>query len=165
MALKKTVAIRFFLYLGFFFLGSLLLVVPYLWIKLAGVRFILNAWLGPKTPYIRPIPYYRGINLQYPFLAALTWFLPIPIKKQSFPWKQSALTLLGWICLLLIDCVVSAGEIIGQTLTQPSNWLSFFVLFSLSLGPILFPLMIWFLLIFPHQKVVVNAPSRAKSKH
>ena len=162
---KKTVAFRFFLYLGFFFLFSLLLVMPYLWIKLAGVRFLLKTWLGPKTPYIRPIPYYRGINLQYPFLAALTWFLPIPGKKQALPWKQLALTLLGWICLLIIDCVVSGSEIISQTLTRPSNWLSFFVLFSLSLGPILYPLLVWFLLIFPHQKEVVNVPAKAKTKH
>jgi len=161
---KKTIAFRFFLYLGFFFLCSLLLVMPYLWIKLAGVRFMLNTCLGPKTPYIRPIPYYRGINLQYPFLAALAWFLPFTGKKQPFPWKQIALTLLGCLCLFFIDCVVSGSEIISQTLTHPSNWLSFFVLFSLSLGPILYPLLVWFLLIFPHQKEVVTVPAKARSK-
>ncbi|MDD4663986.1 MAG: hypothetical protein PHD83_04905 [Caldisericia bacterium] len=161
---KKTVAFRFFLYFGVFFLCSLFLVIPYLWIKLSVVRFLLQTWLGPKTPYVRPIPYYKGINLQYPFLAALTWFLPIQSKKHAFLWKQMALTLLGGICLLLIDCVVSGGEIISQTLTHPSDWLSFFVLFSLSLGPILYPLIVWFMLIFPHQKEVVNAPSKARSK-
>lgn len=161
---KKSVAFRFFLYLGFFFLGSLLLVMPYLWIKLSVVRFLLQTWLGPKTPYVRPIPYYRGINLQYPFLAALTWCLPFPSKQPSFPGKQITFTLLGCLCLLLIDCVVTGGEIISQTLTHPSNWLSFFVLFSLSLGPILYPLIVWSLLIFPHQKEAVNAPARAKPK-
>lgn len=162
---KNSLTIQFLLLLFFFFLLFLLLVKPYLWCKLSLVRFFLKTWLGPLTPYVHPIPYYKGINLQYPFFCALASIV-LPnrdFKNPSF-WKHAMKMVIGLTALLLLDCFVTGLEIGSQKLTAPSNWLSLFILFSLSLGLVMYPLIIWFLFFYPFQRKTVISSPKAKSK-
>lgn len=162
---QKRISIRFFLWFAISFTVFLLFIQPYLWLKLSLVRFFLKIWLGPVAPYVRPIPYYKGINLQYPLFLALSWFLPVQNRKNTSLIKQVLLTLLGLIILLLIDSLVSGWEIGSQTLSHPSGLLSFLIVFSLSIGPVVFPLLVWFILLYPTQsRFSVDTPKSSATK-
>jgi len=162
---QKRVSVRFFIWFAISFVVFLLLIEPYLWLKLSLVRFVLQVWLGSVAPYVKPIPYYKGINLQYPLFLALSWFLPVQNRKNTSLIKQVLLTLLGLIILLLMDSLVSGWEIGSQTLSPPSGLLSFLIVFSLSIGPILFPLLVWFILLYPTQsRFLVDAPKSSVTK-
>lgn len=162
---KNNITLHFLMIFGVFFLVSLVLAFPYLWSKLALVRFFLQIWLGPVTPYVHPMPYYKGINLQYPFFCTLAWFTFPRVRWERLFWKYLLKMLAGVCILFLLDSLVTTLEIGSGKLAQPSNWLALFSLFSLSLGPVLYPVIVWFLLfLLPQRKHAVSSP-RVKSKH
>ncbi len=162
---KNQITFHFLILFGFFFLVSLALVYPYLWCKVTLVRFFLQCWLGPAMPYVRPMPYYKGINLQYPFFSAFAWISFHETKLSKQFWKNGLKMLAGLSILFLLDCLVTSLDIGSGKLAHPSNWLSLISMFSLSLGPVLNPIIIWFFLfLLPQRKTVVSSP-REKLTH
>jgi len=162
---KNQLTFRFLALFGFFFLISLVLAYPYLWCKVSLVRFFLQCWLGPSMPYVRPMPYYKGINLQYPFFSAFAWIAFYDNKLSRPFWKNGVKMLAGLSVLFLLDCLVTCLDIGSGKLAYSSNWISLFSMFSLSLGPVLYPVIVWFLLFFlPQRKTAASSP-RVKPTH
>jgi hypothetical protein len=140
-------------FLLFFVLSMLVLlaITPLLSMaKLNLIRWLVRLILRTKTPYIHPIPLYQNLSMSLAVFSGLFFAYRKVDQKKRFPLKKEFIKPIFCLMLLWFLEIITQVLYITVTKLEISAFLPNFLLtIFLSIGSIVFPILIWLLFFHP----------------